>query len=151
VSLNEKAWAQGVPIAAFKLGQFYELRSPGTSEGAVTWPSKAWRWYRLGADAGEPNALARFAEREESDGLGTTDPSDRNALLLKAFTFYAAAVARARVENWPADVWKHWRYRCASLARVLATEGLMREVATAYTATLDRWTSPSGKTVTQTP
>jgi TPR repeat protein len=140
-SLYEKAWAQGVPIAAFRLGQFYEFRSPASSEGAVTRVSKAWRWYRQGADAGEPKALARFAEREESEGLGAADPSDRNVQLLKAFTFYAAAVARARVENWPADAWKHWRYRCASLARVLAKEGLMQEVASAYTATLERWTS----------
>jgi WD40 repeat protein/serine/threonine protein kinase len=139
LSLYEKAWAQAVPIAAFKLGRFYELRSPATAEGAVARDSKAWRWYRLGAEAGEPNALARFAEREESDGLGLTDPSDRNARLLKAFTFYAAAVARARAENFPADVWQHWRYRRASLARVLAKEGLMQEVATAYSATLARF------------
>jgi TPR repeat protein len=151
VSLYEKAWAQGVAIAAFKLGQFYERRSPSNSEGVVTRASKAWRWYRLGADAGEPNALARFAEREESDALGATDPSDRNARLLKALSFYAAAVARAHVENWPVDAWKHWRYRCASLARVLAKEGLMQEVATAYSATLDRWTGRSSETVTQTP
>jgi TPR repeat protein len=151
VSLYEKAWAQGVPIAAFRLGQFYELRSPPHPVGVVTRAPEAWRWYRLGVDAGEPSALARFAEREESDALGAADPSDRNARLLKAFTFYAAAVARARIENWPVDVWQHWRYRCASLARVLANEGLMQEVATAYSATLDRWTSRSGKTVTQPP
>jgi WD40 repeat protein/TPR repeat protein len=132
VSLYEKAWAQGVPIAAFRLGQFYELRLPSNSEGVVTQASEAWRWYRLGADAGEPNALARFAAREESDALGATDPSARNTQLLKAFAFYAAAVARARAENWPVDVWKQWRYRRASLARVLAKEGMMQEVAAAY-------------------
>jgi WD40 repeat protein/serine/threonine protein kinase len=150
VSLYEKAWAQGVPIAAFRLGQLYELRSPANSEDPVTRASKAWRWYRLGADTGEPHALARFAAREESDGL-VTDPSNRNVRLLNAFGFYAAAVARARIESWPVDVWKHWRYRCASLARVLAKEGLMRETAAAYTATLDRWTSRSSKAVTQAP
>jgi WD40 repeat protein len=149
VSLYEKAWAQGVPIAAFRLGQFYELRAP--SLDVVTRASKAWGWYRLGADAGEPNALARFAEREEDDALGAADPSDRHARLLAAFSFYAAAVARARVENWPVEVWRHWHYRRSSLARVLAKEGLMQEVATAYTSTLDRWTSRSGKTAAQIP
>ena len=116
----------------------------------ATAASKAWRWYRLGADAGEPNALARLAEREENDALAVTDRADRNARLLKAFTLYAAAVARARVESWPTEVWRHWRYRSASLARVLAKEGLMQEVAIKYSATLDRWTSRSSKTATQT-
>jgi hypothetical protein len=117
----------------------------------VTRASEAWRWYRLGADAGEPSALAHFAEREESDALGAADTSARNAGLLKAFSLYAAAVARARIENWPADVWQHWRYRCASLARVLAKEDLMQEVATAYSATLGRRTALASKTVTHAP
>ena len=151
VSLYEKAWAQEVPIAAFRLGRFYELRSPSTSEAAVTRASKAWPWYRLGADAGEPNALARLGAREESDAIDVADPSDRNARLLKAFTLYAAAVARARLENLPADVWRQWRYRSASLARVLAKEGLMQEVATAYAATLARWIPRSGAIATQIP
>ena len=49
---------------------------------------------------------------------------------------YQAAAERARLEDWPDDAWKHWRYRRASLARVLAQEGMMPEVAHAYGATL---------------
>jgi hypothetical protein len=39
---------------------------------------------------------------------------------------------RARRQEWPDDAWKTWRYRRASLARVLARRGMMREVAQAY-------------------
>jgi WD40 repeat protein len=129
-ALYEKAWTQGVPIAAFRLGSLYEHAVPTPDA------SQAWRWYREGAAAGEPNALARFAEREESSALGEADARKRNALLLEAFTRYAAAAERARLADWPDDAWKHWRYRRASLARLLAQEGLMLEVADAYAATL---------------
>jgi TPR repeat protein len=137
VTLYEKAWADGVPIAAFRLGSLYEhtLPAPDTAQ--------AWRWYRQGAAAGEPNALARFAERDESTALGEADAPKRNALLLQAFTRYAAAAERARLEDWPDDAWKHWRYRRASLARVLAQEGMMPEVAHAYGATLEQAASRS--------
>ena len=94
--------------------------------------SKAWSWYQKGADAGEPNALARFAERDENNALAQTDPSKRNALLLQAFRLYAAAAERAHDEDWPDDAWKHWRYRRATLARLLAREGMMQQVADAY-------------------
>jgi hypothetical protein len=115
-----------VPIAAFKLGHLLE-------HGV---PSKAWLWYQKGADAGEPNALARFAERDERDALAQTDLFKRNAQLLQAFRFYAAAAERAREEDWPDDAWKNWRYRRASLARVLAQRGMMQQVADAYRATI---------------
>jgi hypothetical protein len=37
------------------------------------------------------------------------------------------------MEDWPDDAWRDWRYRRASLARVLALAGMMREVAQEYT------------------
>jgi hypothetical protein len=62
VSLYEKAWQDGVPIAAFELGQLYERGVPGAAETVAcctsAGPSKAWSWYRKGADIGEPQ-LAR--------------------------------------------------------------------------------------------
>ncbi len=125
VSLYEQAWQAGVPIAAFKLGHFYES---GTQPDAAN----AWRWYRLAADAGEPNALARIAEREERNALAETDPRERDVRLFAAFKLYAAAAARARYEDWPDDVWKTWRYRRATIARLLARRGMMRQVADAY-------------------
>jgi hypothetical protein len=67
-----------------------------------------------------------------------TDVPQRNTQLLQAFRLYAAAAERAYKENWPDDAWKHWRYRRASLARILAQQGMMQQVADTYAATLDK-------------
>jgi WD40 repeat protein/serine/threonine protein kinase/TPR repeat protein len=137
-SLYETAWKEGVRIAAFRLGHLYEYGLPAPEASALFAfhpdSSTAWRWYQRGADAGEPNALARFAEREERNALAETDPSKRTALLFQAFAHYAAAAERANNEDWPDDAWKNWRYRRATLARVLASEGKMQQVAEAYAA-----------------
>jgi hypothetical protein len=98
--------------------------------------SSAWDWYRRGAAAGEPNALARSAERDERAALAAQAPIERHRLLLQAFAGYAAASSYAVRENWPDDAWKHWRYRRASLARALALEGLMQPVAERFAAVL---------------
>jgi eukaryotic-like serine/threonine-protein kinase len=141
VSLYEAAWRDGVPIAAFRMGRLYEygsLASVASEERVALHPDafKAWLWYQKGADAGEPNALARFAEREERSALAEVDTSKRNVLLLQAFSRYAAAAGRAYDEDWPDDAWKYWRYRRASLARVLAHEGMMQQVADAYSTAM---------------
>jgi WD40 repeat protein/TPR repeat protein len=133
-ALYERAWDDGVPIAAFKLGHLLEY---GAQSVGTDMP-KAWLWYQKGADAGEPYALARFAEREENNALAQADPPQRNSQLLKAFTLYAAAAERAHEEDWPVDAWKHWRHRRASLARLLAQQGMMQQVAVAYGAILDK-------------
>jgi hypothetical protein len=85
--------------------------------------SKACLWYQKAADAGEPNALARFAERDDRDALAEADPAGRNALWLLALIHYAAAVARAHHEDWPDDTWKNWRYRRATLRALARTRG----------------------------
>ena len=127
-----------MPIAAFELGQLYEHGVPGAAEAApvARQPdlSKAWSWYRKGADIGEPNALARFGERDDASAVTESSPQKKNALLLKAFASYAAAAQRAQIEDWPDDAWEDWRYRRATLARLLAREGMMPEVADAYMA-----------------
>jgi hypothetical protein len=148
-ALYEQAWRDGVPIAAFRLGQFHERDSSpdaslpkvaaGVAVAEASPPqSSAWFWYGQGAASGEPNALARYAERDEQAALRTQDPLQRNRLLLKAFAGYAAASLRAARENWPDDAWKHWRYRRASLARVLAFDGLMQPVADSFAAIVNR-------------
>jgi WD40 repeat protein/serine/threonine protein kinase len=145
LSLYEKAWQEGVPIAAFRMGRLYEYGSLAsvTSEKRVALRPdafKAWLWYQKGADAGEPNALARFAERDERSALAEADASKRNELLLQAFSRYAVAAGRAYDENWPDDAWRYWRYRRASLARLLASEGMMQQVADAYSRVLEQRT-----------
>jgi hypothetical protein len=56
----------------------------------------------------------------------------RKSVWLSSFKYYAAAAERARIEDWPDDAWRSWRYRRASLARLLAREGMQQEVAAAY-------------------
>ncbi len=136
VSLYTQAWDSGVQIAAFELGQLYEHGVHGSDPAAsivlAPDPTKAWFWYQKGADAGEPNALARFAERDEAKALADASAQGSDTLLLQAFKFYAASAERARDEGWPDDAWRNWRYRRASLARILAREGMMQQVADAY-------------------
>ncbi|MGO9946892.1 MAG: protein kinase domain-containing protein [Steroidobacteraceae bacterium] len=126
-TLYEMAWQDGVHIAAFELGQLYEYGIRDAEAAATKLPKQdvrqAWSWYQKGADVGEPNALARFAERDENNALTAKDESKRNAQLLQAFSFYAEAAERAHRDDWPDDAWIHWRYRRASLARLLALEG----------------------------
>ena len=130
-------------IAAFRLGHLFEygVQSANVAAGVLNVDTpKAWSWYQKGADAGEPNALARFAERDERSALAQTDPLKRNAQLLQAFTLYAAAAERAREEDWPDGAWKDWRYRRATLGRVLANAGMMQQVVAACAAVLDKGT-----------
>jgi serine/threonine protein kinase len=131
-SLYEKAWQDGVSIAAFRLGALHE----SSMESAET--TEAWRWYQKGADVGEPNSLARFAERDERNSRAEAGQSKRNALLLQSFIHYAAAATHAREEGWPDETWRNWRYRRATIARVLAEEGMMQQVADAYSTVLER-------------
>ena len=132
IPLYKTAWEAGMTIAAFRLGQLYETGV----QGAQLSERDAWLWYQRGADAGEPHALARFAQREEIAALAVSDSSIRDAQLLQAFKLYAAAAMRAHEQAWPDDAWKHWRYRRASLARVLAHEGMMSQVAETFAAVL---------------
>lgn len=136
ISLLEQAWRDGVPIAAFELGGIYErgaLASGDSTQYLLTPnPARAAFWYDKATQAGEPDTLARMAERADRGALGASTSASRNAQWLEAFRLYAAAAERARIEDWPDEAWRKWRYRRASLARLLEREGMMREVAEAY-------------------
>jgi eukaryotic-like serine/threonine-protein kinase len=136
ISHDEHAWSAGVTIAGFELGSLYEhgVNRAGAPTDPVLAPDdvRAWYWYEKAALAGEPNALARFAERNDGAAVAEGNAAKKNVLLLEAFKYYAAAAERARRENWPDDAWRDWRYHRASLARLLAHEGLMQQVADAY-------------------
>jgi hypothetical protein len=140
VRTHEKAWRDGVAFAAFRLGRIYELGLRGSSSSAPEVridSAKAWAWYQMGADASEPDALARFADRDNRDALLAIDAGKRSELLNRAFAEYASAAARAREEGWPDDAWRAWRYRRASLARALARDGMMQRAADTYLASGD--------------
>jgi WD40 repeat protein/serine/threonine protein kinase len=140
ISLLESAWDTRVPVAAFVLGRLYEQGVRYGDEAAryavAPDPLKAWSWYEKGMNAGEPYAIARFAERDEANATMESNRSKKDELLLRAFGFYAAAAERAYEEGWPDVAWKDWRYRRASLARVLANRGMMQQVADAYSSVL---------------
>jgi TPR repeat protein len=136
ISLLEQAWRDGVTAAAFELGTLYEngINRSSDDQDPLLNPdsARAWAWYQRAADVGEPRALARFAARAEDAAVSEDDAAKRSALLLESFRYYAAASERSRIEDWPNDAWRDWRYRRATLARLLAREGMMREVAAAY-------------------
>ena len=136
IDTYERAWKDGVSIAAFELGHLYET---GVSADGGKGPPKlapdeslAWAWYQRGLSAAEPNALARFGERDAALALSQGLASSRSAHLMESFKYYAAAAERARSEDWPDDAWVSWRYRRASLARILARAGMMQQVGDAY-------------------
>jgi TPR repeat protein len=146
ISLYRQAWKDGVAIAAFDLGSLYEhgVRQAGSTARYMLAPdkAKAWSWYQKAADAGEPNALARFGEREDHLALAAQNVRQRDSDLLRALQYYASASERARLEDWPDDAWRTWRYRRASLARILARAGMMTDVAREYRDVRKRYAPP---------
>ncbi len=140
VALYERAWKAGVRIAAFRLGQLYETGASSSSAGThgelAPDPVRAWNWYEKGAAAGEPYSLARLGERDEKRALAEQDRPKQDAQLLSAFGYYAAAAERAHDEDWPDSAWRSWRYRRATLARLLAQDGKMQQVADRYSAAI---------------
>jgi WD40 repeat protein/TPR repeat protein len=147
ISLFEQAWSDRQTIGAFELGNLYEHGVTRTSgqEQYLLAPDQvqAWRWYQSAADAGEPNALARLAEKQDAAAFSEPDIAKKNSYLLDAFKYYAAAAERARREDWPDEAWKNWRYRRASLAHQLAREGMMSEVAQVYVDITTQYASPA--------
>ena len=89
--------------------------------------------------------MARFAERDDGTASSMEDPMKKRSLWLSSFKFYAAAAERARIEGWPDDAWRKWRYRRASLARLLAREGMEQEAAKAYESVLGQYAPPRSR------
>ena len=146
ITLYQQAWRDGVSIAASELGSLYEhgLRQVGSKAGYLLTPddARAWSWYQKGAEVAEPTALARFAERDDRAAFSDESATTRNALLLQAFRYYAAATERARLEDWPDDAWKEWRYRRASIAHLLERAEMMEQVAAEYDAVRRQYAPP---------
>jgi WD40 repeat protein/tRNA A-37 threonylcarbamoyl transferase component Bud32 len=134
ISLYEDAWKSGVTIAAFELGGLFEHGIPSPNAAGVDlvvrdW-TLAWAWYRKGVEASEPHALGRLAD--EDLRAAARGESSKNAHLLDAFALYAMATERARFEGWRDEEWQVWRYRRASLARMLARQSMTSAVAARY-------------------
>jgi WD40 repeat protein len=133
IDLYQRAYNKGVTIAAYELGTLFEHGiepANGTSRPLLTPdPTRAWLWYRKGADAMEPHALARMAQEEQFIAASEKNTGKRNQHLLGAFALYAIAVERAQRDGWPAELSQEWRYRRASLARILERQDMMDQVA----------------------
>ena len=136
ISLDEQSWRDGMGVAAFDLGTLYEhgvnSGAAGTAAQLPMNEAQAWIWYQRAAEAGEPNALARLALRQDLAAAFEKGSTKKKALQLEAFKLYAAAAERARLEDWPDGAWIVWRYRRATLARLLEREGMIGETAAAY-------------------
>ncbi len=141
ITLYEKAWKAGVPIAAFELGRLYEHGVRARAGGSYVLPPDshlASLWYQRGYDAREPNSMARFADRALLATIGTPSGPVRSADLLRALTDYTIASQCARADSWPEPLWIRWRYRRAAIARLLAREHKMAEAAEAYVSGVSR-------------
>jgi WD40 repeat protein/serine/threonine protein kinase len=90
------------------------------------------------SDVAEPDSLPELASREELAAIGENDPAVRDQRLLRALALYSTAAEQGRLQGRSDDRFRHWCYRRASLARVLAAEGLMQQVAQSYQAALAR-------------
>jgi WD40 repeat protein len=77
----------------------------------------------------------RLAAQRVHDALAEPDRSKQDEILLDAFSLYARAANDARLRN-RTDELVQSRHRRATLARVLAQHGMMRQVADAYLAAL---------------
>ena len=145
LSLYQESWSAGAALAGYELGQLYEHGVYVDQDVLAPDETAAWAWYQKAADAGEPHALARFGEKFDQAALSQPDTAARNAQWLTAFKFYAAAAESARRQDWPDDAWARWRYRRASLARLLAHEDMMPEVARAFDQINSRYAAPSSR------
>jgi TPR repeat protein len=128
ITLYEEAWRNHVPIAGARLAALYEHGAPGLSADTA----KAQHWLKLGADSLEPEALGHIAEQTEIAAAPAGGGPLNDHLLLQALALYTLASEQARLQAWPDAVYKVWRYRRATLARVLAHDGLIREVVETY-------------------
>jgi WD40 repeat protein len=135
ISLYEHAWRDGITIAGFELGSLYEQAQKD---------DRAWAWYQRAADAGDPFALARFAEHAAEAAHTEGDTTRKYELMRESLWYYTAAAERARIEDWPDDAWRNWRYHRASLARVLAREGTMQNVARVFFDVRAKYAHPKG-------
>jgi WD40 repeat protein/serine/threonine protein kinase len=91
----------------------------------------------------EPDRLARLGADADEAAFRAATAADRNAHFLEAFRCFAAAAARAQSEGWPDEAWSGWRYRRASLARLLARAGMMTEVSNVYKRIRGQYAPPS--------
>jgi WD40 repeat protein/serine/threonine protein kinase len=117
---QQLAWAEAAQFDPLSRSERFAFGLPPATE------------FRQRPKSHEPEALGRLgAEADEAAFLART-AAVRDAHFLAAFQNFAAAAACAESEGWPDEAWSGWRFRRASLARLLARAGMTAEVADAY-------------------
>jgi WD40 repeat protein/tRNA A-37 threonylcarbamoyl transferase component Bud32 len=139
------AWAEAAQFDELSISARFALGLPALTGREALLPDVGAR-ARLGkreaAESRDPNALARLAETAEEAALDAKTRAERNAHLLDAFGYFAAATLRAESEGWSEGPFRRWRYRRASLARLLARAGMMEQVSESYESVRVRNTPP---------
>jgi len=134
--LYQQAWQHGVSIAAARLGELDAsgllTNESGSLGNARTQESTARNWYQRGAQSREPTAIGHLGELVEREAIQEQAPKEATQKLVTAFGLYACAAELARQEDWPDDTWRVWRHRRATLARELASEGMITAVVAEY-------------------
>jgi eukaryotic-like serine/threonine-protein kinase len=85
----------------------------------------------------QPQEMARLGEQAYDSAFSAGASAQRNRHLLESFRLFALAAAQAERESWPDDLWREWRHRRASIARLLAREGMMEDVARIFATVTD--------------
>ena len=129
-----RVWDARIPALGQQLvwaeaAQFEPL--PTSLRAAAEFPDDAARPTVANGSAA-PGALAQLGAAADRAALGARSQSERDAHLLEAFGFFAAAALRAERAGWPDEAYRPWRYRRASLARLLARAGMMAQVAQVF-------------------
>jgi WD40 repeat protein len=80
--------------------------------------------------AGEPSAYALQGDREERASLAAAEPAVRRSHLERAMHAYEQAVRDAERQNFPEQTARDWRFRRATLARLLIGTGTTADAST---------------------
>ncbi len=132
---HQIAWAEAAQFELLSSSARFAMGLPPTTGDAYPLPddgARRERGYRGPSESREPTSLALLAEEADTAALLAKTDNEKNTHSLEAFRYFAAAAARAQGKGWPDGAWRRWRYRRASLARLLARSGMMDQAAEIY-------------------
>jgi WD40 repeat protein len=115
----QQAWTKGVARAGTELARL----DGGNAEGEA--------WVRKAQKAGDPSAFALEGAWEDQHLLATQGDAQQLPLLLADLKAYRQAVQLGEAAGWPEQTVRDWRFRRATLARMLAQRQKMDEAVQA--------------------
>jgi hypothetical protein len=111
----KQAWDKGVARAGTELARL----DGGTAEGES--------WLRKAEAAGDPSAYALEGEWKDQRLLATHSDAEQLPQLLAGLKAYRQAAQLGETAGWPELTVRDWRFRRATLARMLAQRQKMHE------------------------